>query len=33
MMWRGADTVRIEDDVERDRSSKDRGWCGEGQIK
>ena len=32
MVWRGADQVMVEDYVERDISSKGRGWCGEGQI-
>ena len=30
MMWRGADQVRVDDDVERGRSSS--GCCGEGEI-
>ena len=29
-MWKGADQVRVGDDVERGRSSKGMGWCGEG---
>jgi len=33
MVWRGVDQVMVEDDVERGRSSKGRGWCGEGQMK
>mgnify|MGYP007091395050 CR=1 FL=1 len=33
MEWKGADQVRVDDHVERGRSSKGRGWCGEGQIK
>ena len=32
-MWRGADKVRVEDDVERGRSSKGRVCNGEGQMK
>ena len=30
MMWRAVDQVRVGDDVERGRSSKSRGRCGEG---
>ena len=33
MMWRGVDQVRVGDGVERGRSSKGRGWCGEGRIQ
>ena len=33
MMWRGAYQVGVGDDVERGRSSKGRGRCGEGHIK
>ena len=29
----GVDQVRVGDGVEKVRSSKDRGWCGEGYIK
>ena len=31
MVWRGAD--QLGDGVERGRSSKGRGWCGEGHIR
>ena len=33
MVWRGADQLRVGDDVERGRSSRGRGWCGDGHIQ
>ena len=31
MVWRGVDQVRVGDGVEKVRSSKGKGWCGEGR--
>ena len=33
MVWIGTDEVGGGNGVERGRSSRERGWCGEGQIK
>ena len=33
MMWRRVDKVRVGDRVERGRSCKGRGLCGEGSMK